>query len=165
MGTGETVVLGGTVKTAKSHSESGIPVLKDIPYVGKYLFGMTKSTDWPALKLLVFLTPYVIETPEDMAREARRRKITSTRRTSGPRGGQDSKLADPVASSEMKERVSRKKDLEKAWREYREKLEEQQEVEARVTDERIQTETILETAHTDKAKPVGTLKVEERWRF
>ena len=160
VGNGETVVLGGLVKTAKSNSESGIPILKDIPYIGKYLFGMTKSSDTRS-ELLVFLTPYVIKTSEDMAREARRRKDFIDATDIWTKGWSDSKLADPVPASEMKERLTRKKALEKAWREYREKLEEQKKVDARVTEERVQTEALLDSGYSETNHPVGTLKVAE----
>lgn len=161
VGNGETVILGGLVKTAKNNSESGIPILKDIPYVGKYLFGSVKTSESRS-ELLVFLTPYVIETAEDMAREARRRKDYINATDIWTKGWSDSKLADPVAESEMKDRMSRKKDLEKAWRSYREKLEEQNELDVKVNEERVLTEAVLDEGRSNAAKkPAGTLKVEE----
>jgi type II secretion system protein D len=160
VGNGETVILGGLVKTAKSHNESGIPILKDIPYIGKYLFGSVSDKEARS-ELLVFLTPYVIETPEDMARETHRRKDYINATDIWTKGWSDSKLADPVSVSEMKERLGRKKEMEKAWRMYREKLEEQQEVEARVDEERTQTEVVLSKRPSAEPKPIGTLTVEE----
>ncbi len=163
VGNGETVILGGLVKTAMNNSESGIPILKDIPYIGKYLFGSVKSSEARS-ELLVFLTPYVIDNPEDMAREARRRKDYINATDIWTKGWSDSKLADPVADSEMKDRLSRKKELEKAWRSYREKVEEQQEVDGRVTLERTHAESVLETGlplSVITNRPIGTLRVEE----
>jgi len=161
VGNGETVILGGLVKTSKSNSESGIPILKDIPYVGKYLFGQMKNSESRS-ELLVFLTPYVIETPEDMAREARRRKDYINATDIWTKGWSDSKLADPVAESEMNDRLARKKELEKAWRAYREKVEEQNTVDANVNDERVRTEAALDAGRRVPAssKATGTLKVE-----
>ncbi len=161
VGNGETVILGGLVKTAKSNSESGIPVLKDIPYVGKYLFGSVKTAESRS-ELLVFLTPYVIETPEDMAREARRRKDYIDATDIWTKGWSESKLADPVEKSEMNHRLERKKELEKAWRTYREKLEELNEVDRNVDSERIRTEAVLDAGRGMPTNAtVRTLKVEQ----
>ena len=160
VGNGETVILGGLVKTTKSNGESGIPILKDIPYIGKYLFGSVSSSETRS-ELLVFLTPYVIESQKDMDREARRRKDYVNATDIWTKGWSDSKLADPVSASEMKERLARKKEMEKAWREYREKLEQSQEVDERVNQERAKTESLLQTDHPKKPQPIGTLKVEQ----
>jgi hypothetical protein len=161
VGNGETVVLGGLVKTDKGHSESGIPLLKDIPYVWKYLFGSTSDSESRS-ELLMFLTPYVIETAEDMAREARRRKDFMNANDVWTKGWSDSKLADPVSEAEMKDRLSRKKDMEKAWRAYREGLEEQFKTDAKVDDERQWAQSVLDTRQPLAVltnKPVTTLTV------
>ncbi len=154
---GETVILGGLVKTAKSNSESGIPILKDIPYIGKYLFGSVKSSEARS-ELLVFLTPYVIKTPEDMSREARRRKDYINATDIWTKGWSDSKLADPVSDSEMKDRLAQKKALEKAWRGYSEKLEKVNELEVKVDAERVHAENLSKAG---PRPPAGTLRVEE----
>jgi len=55
---GETVVIGGIMKDTSSNSESGVPYLKDIPYLG-WLF---KKSSWQKdfEELIVFITPRVI---------------------------------------------------------------------------------------------------------
>lgn len=53
----QTIVLGGLVQSEAKNEESGLPILKNIPVVGKYLFGSTSSSDTRS-ELLVFLTPY-----------------------------------------------------------------------------------------------------------
>lgn len=116
---GETVILGGLVKNAKSNNESGIPLLKDIPYVGKYLFGSVKTAESRS-ELLVFLTPYVINTPDDMLKEARRRKEYVNATDIWSKGWSDSKLADPVPSAEMKNRISLMDARIKEWTAYNE---------------------------------------------
>lgn len=55
---GESIALGGLIKRNHNYSDSGIPVLKDIPYVGK-LFGATTIIG-DKTELLVFLRPRII---------------------------------------------------------------------------------------------------------
>jgi len=101
VGSGETVILGGLVKTAKAHGESGIPILKDIPYIGKYLFGSVVDKETRS-ELLVFLTPYVINTPEEMDRETRRRRDYVNAADVWTKGWSDSKLADETIVQKIK---------------------------------------------------------------
>jgi len=172
VGDGETVVLGGLVKTSKGHSESGVPILKDIPYIGKYLFGKTSDSE-DRSELLVFLTPYVINNAEDMDREARRRKDYINATDIWTKGWSDSKLADPVPAAEMKKRLERKKEIEAAWRQYRESLETHHAIDGAIIDERTQTEALInasasanfakeQAAHAAATNaPIGTLRVSE----
>ncbi len=60
----QTVVLGGLMQTTQTLSEDKVPVLGDIPLFGA-LFRSKKKTD-KKVNLLVFLTPHVIDGPEDM---------------------------------------------------------------------------------------------------
>ena len=157
---GETVILGGLVKTATSHSESGIPILKDIPYIGKYLFGSTSDSQARS-ELLVFLTPYVIENQADMDRETRRRKDYINATDVWTKGWSDSKLADPVPASDMKARLARKEAMEKAWAKYRAGLVKQQSADAKIETERIKTEELTAPRKAQDADQVNTLNVTE----
>jgi type IV pilus assembly protein PilQ len=56
---GETIVIGGVVKSDIKNTESGFPVLKEIPLVG-WLF-KTKSTDNSKQELLIFITPKIVQ--------------------------------------------------------------------------------------------------------
>ena len=141
----QTVILGGLVQNEVRHSEGGIPILKDIPFIGKYLFGNT-SDEETRTELLVFMTPYVINSPEDMDREARRRKDYINAPELWTKGWSDSKLADPVSEKEMKRRLKQKEDIEKAWQNYRKSLEEHQELDDRIIEERIRTEAVIDSA-------------------
>ena len=146
----------------------GIPILKGIPYVGKYLFGMTKKEENRS-ELLVFLTPYVIDDGADMDREARRRKDYINATDIWTKGWSDSKLADPVSAAEMKLRLERKKEIEKAWRQYRKNLEDQHDVDTKIIDERTKTEAVIDAKAAEvsvreasaEQQPIGTLKVTE----
>ncbi len=62
---GETIVLGGFISTQKTRTKSGVPLLKDIPYLGA-LF-RSKSDSTKRVELMVFLRPTVLPTPEAAA--------------------------------------------------------------------------------------------------
>jgi len=97
----QTVVLGGLTDTHLETSDSGIPLLKDIPWVGKYLFGST-STSESRSELLVFLTPYVLADGAEAEAEALRRKqALSDPNAWDDHGWSQSKLADPVKAKEL----------------------------------------------------------------
>lgn len=103
----QTIILGGLTQTEKSLSESGIPILKDIPWIGKYLFGSTEEIE-TRQELLMFITPYVLDDSEAALVEARRRKNTlSVQKPWADRGWSGSPLADPVS---LQEQLKRKKD-------------------------------------------------------
>lgn len=124
----QTVVMGGLTKKTNAESESGIPILKDIPWIGKWLFGSVSQKEARS-ELLVFMTPYVLDDAEAAQAEALRRKKT----LSDPRPWEDSgwstsPLADPVSKKEQLRRLNdewRKQDEErrnqKAIEEAREK--------------------------------------------
>jgi len=57
---GESIIIGGLVKSYKRDSKSKVPLLGDIPLVGDYLFASTSKTDEQD-NLVVILTPYVID--------------------------------------------------------------------------------------------------------
>ncbi len=55
---GKTVIIGGLIREKKTESESGVPLLKDIPLLG-YLF-KNKSTLTDRTELLIFLSPEIL---------------------------------------------------------------------------------------------------------
>ena len=62
---GQTAVIGGLIRTNKSGLELGVPLLKDIPLLGRF-FGSTTSVE-EQRELLIFVTPTILEV-EDLAR-------------------------------------------------------------------------------------------------
>lgn len=58
VGNGETVVLGGVFRTVDVQSESKVPVLGDIPYLGR-LFSFTSVTQ-EKTETLIFITPRIL---------------------------------------------------------------------------------------------------------
>jgi general secretion pathway protein D len=65
-----TVVLGGLVSSTNRKSMTKVPVLGDIPLLGR-LF-RAQDTQKVRTELLVFLTPYVLTTPGEAREETRR---------------------------------------------------------------------------------------------
>lgn len=62
---GQTVIIGGLMQNSKAEAESKIPVLGDIPLLGN-LFKRKSKSD-ARTELLIFLTPYIIEAPTELA--------------------------------------------------------------------------------------------------
>jgi len=71
---GETVVIGGLLKDVKSKEIIGIPLIKDIPWVGKFF--SRETTDTQKIDLLIFITAKIIKggefTPEELAKLEKR---------------------------------------------------------------------------------------------
>ncbi len=137
----ETVVLGGLTETFASEKESGIPLLKDIPWIGKWLFGSVEKVE-DRKELLVFMTPYVLDDAESAQAEAfRRKKALSDASPWEDHGWSASKLADPMAKKEQMRR------LKDEWKKQ---------------DEERQTRLALEKAKLDRAKALEAMSETER---
>jgi general secretion pathway protein D len=63
---GETIALGGLIRDGRTNTHSGVPILKDIPYLGS-LFG-TKTNTMARTELLVLMTPRIVRNTEDARR-------------------------------------------------------------------------------------------------
>ncbi|MDA3924511.1 MAG: type II secretion system secretin GspD [Kiritimatiellae bacterium] len=161
VGNGETVILGGLVQTTKKHSESGVPYLKDIPYIGKYLFGSVSDSEQRS-EMLVFLTPYVIDDPEQMREETRRRKEYIDANDIWTKGWSNSDLADPVSDKEMELRLTRNKKKKEQWRKYGDSLREQNMLDSEIKEERENTLGIQDNKlmPTNMESNVGLMTVE-----
>lgn len=62
----ETIVIGGLVREDKTEVEDRIPVFSSLPLIGKAFRNKRKTTQ--KTNLLVFLTPHILSTPEEVAR-------------------------------------------------------------------------------------------------
>jgi len=62
---GQTIVIGGLMQRTKSGTEQKIPFLGDIPLIGNLFKRRVDSN--AREELLIFLTPYVIQTPREAA--------------------------------------------------------------------------------------------------
>ena len=62
VGDGETAVIGGLTVTQVTSSKSGIPLLVDLPLIGR-LFGVTRTSEQKR-DLLILVTPHIIDEGE-----------------------------------------------------------------------------------------------------
>ncbi len=70
---GETVVIGGLISESFTDSVAGVPYLKDIPYLG-WLF-KTKSESLRKVNMLIFLTPHIVRSSEDLEEQSIRKRL------------------------------------------------------------------------------------------
>ena len=137
----QTVVLGGLTETSTSESETGIPILKDIPWVGKWLFGSVEQSE-SRKELLIFLTPYVLDDDDAAQLEAlRRKKALSDSRPWEDHGWSASPLADPVSRREQLRRFNDE------WKKQ---------------DDERKTKLSIEKAKVERAKKLEKMSKEER---
>ena len=64
VGDGETAVIGGLTVTSVTQSKVGIPLLVDLPFIGK-LFGETR-TEEDKNDLLILVTPHIVDEGEKL---------------------------------------------------------------------------------------------------
>jgi general secretion pathway protein D len=62
---GQTVVLGGLMEKTKARTESKIPILGDIPWLG--LLFKRKLNDDSKTELIIFMTPHIVKEPGHLA--------------------------------------------------------------------------------------------------
>ena len=137
----QTVVFGGLTETSTSESENGIPILKDIPWIGKWLFSSVSQTE-ARKELLVFMTPYVLDDEAATQLEAlRRKKALSDPNPWEDHGWSASPLADPVS---RKEQLRRFKD---EWKKQ---------------DEERKTKLAIEKAKMERARKLEKMSKDER---
>ena len=65
MPNGQTVAIGGMMQDQNTVTDSKIPLLGDIPGIGLLFHHKVKAIN--KTELMIFLTPYVIRTPEDFS--------------------------------------------------------------------------------------------------
>ncbi len=63
---GETVILGGLIKSAAGTSTSKVPFLGDIPIIGRIFTDEGKSQN--KVELVIYLTPYIVRRSEDLVK-------------------------------------------------------------------------------------------------
>ena len=151
-----TVVMGGLTKKTNVNSESGIPILKDIPWIGKWLFSSVTEKEARS-ELLVFMTPYVLDDADAAQAEAiRRKKALSDPRPWEDGGWSESPVADPIAKKEQLRRLNEEwarqdeerktaKAMEEAKKARAKKLSEMDEKDRKEWAEKHQKELLEET--------------------
>jgi general secretion pathway protein D len=68
---GEIIVIGGLIRDSVRTQKSGVPLLRDIPYLGA-LFRWTRDTQTKS-NLMVFLRPTIVRSKEDLTDVSQRR--------------------------------------------------------------------------------------------
>ena len=63
VGNGETIIIGGLIRTNSAVSKSGVPGLRDIPGIG-FLFGKTVTSDIRT-ELVIILSPRIVRNPDE----------------------------------------------------------------------------------------------------
>ena len=63
VGDGKTVILGGLIREAEKAMKQRVPGLSYIPLIGNLFKSSTKQRE--KIELMVFLTPYILETPSE----------------------------------------------------------------------------------------------------
>lgn len=89
---GEIIVIGGLIRDSVRTQESGVPLLRSIPYLGA-LFRWTRDTQTKS-NLMVFLRPTIVRSKEDLAGVSRKRYDT-LRELSKPGARQSNSLLLP----------------------------------------------------------------------
>ncbi|MEN4045215.1 secretin N-terminal domain-containing protein [Sulfurimonas sp. NWX367] len=64
---GESIIIGGLVKSLDRKTKTKVPLLGDIPMIGEYLFSSTETIKEQD-NLVVILTPYVIDKSEELSK-------------------------------------------------------------------------------------------------
>jgi type II secretion system protein D len=137
----QTVVLGGLTEKLLTEKETGIPLLKDIPWIGKWLFGSVEQSE-TRKELLVFMTPYVFnDAAEAESKASQLKNAMSDDRPWESNGWSDSKLADPVSQKEHLRR------LKNEWKNQ---------------DEERKTKLAIEAAKAERVKELEKMSEEER---
>jgi general secretion pathway protein D len=90
---GETIILGGLVENTDQNTQTKIPILGDIPFLG--ILFRHETSDKPRKEIIVFITPYVLDTPEEIRAESTRRKEATGAKDMWHKDWSDSKLAEP----------------------------------------------------------------------
>jgi general secretion pathway protein D len=68
----QTIVIGGLISTQKNSRDSKVPLLGDIPLIGAAFRREVKADE--KTELLIFMTPHVVATPEDLTKIAAKEK-------------------------------------------------------------------------------------------
>jgi len=89
---GEIIVIGGLIKDSVRSQESGVPLLRSIPYLGA-LFRWTKDTQTKT-NLMVFLRPTIVRSKDDLA-EISQDRYNTLRGLSQPAVRQNNSLLLP----------------------------------------------------------------------
>ena len=161
---GETVAIGGLIDESYTETESGVPFLRDIPYLG-WLF-KTKTETLRKTNLLIFLTPHIIRNADDLERETIRKRLELEDRIGNedefaeledwnrPTGGRDFAVAEELTRHSLRYPIDRMRELEEQQAEMRD--ERQAEAE-RIAEAGIQRYAVHVATYLDETQAAETL--------
>ncbi|VVN38360.1 Type II secretion system protein D [Pseudomonas fluorescens] len=95
---GEIIVIGGLIRDSVRTQQSGVPLLRDIPYLGA-LFRWTRDTQTKS-NLMVFLRPTIVRSKEDLAAVSQQR-YNALRELSQPGAHGNNSLLLPAESRQL----------------------------------------------------------------
>jgi general secretion pathway protein D len=100
---GEIIVIGGLIRDSVRTQQSGVPLLRDIPYLGA-LFRWTRDTQTKS-NLMVFLRPTIVRSKEDLA-DVSQKRYNALRQLSQPGTRGNNSLLLPAESRQLFEPAS-----------------------------------------------------------
>jgi len=100
---GEIIVIGGLIRDSVRTQKSGVPLLRDIPYLGA-LFRWTRETQTKS-NLMVFLRPTIVRSTEDLS-DVSQRRYNALRDLSQPGARENNSLLLPADARQLFEPVS-----------------------------------------------------------
>ena len=100
---GEIIVIGGLIRDSVRTQKSGVPLLRDIPYLGA-LFRWTRDTQTKS-NLMVFLRPTIVRSKEDLV-EVSQQRYNALRDLSQPGARENNSLLLPADARQLFEPVS-----------------------------------------------------------
>ena len=98
----DTIILGGFVRTDKSHSKSGVPFLQDIPLLGNLFTSRTDTKN--RTELIVMMRPTVLRTPEISAMQTykEKQKLPGVSGAAAAEAADERKLIEAERKRELK---------------------------------------------------------------
>ncbi|MGY2258274.1 type II secretion system secretin GspD [Pseudomonas sp. SDO55104_S430] len=95
---GEIIVIGGLIRDSVRTQKSGVPLLRDIPYLGA-LFRWNRDTQTKS-NLMVFLRPTIVRSKEDLA-DVSRQRYNALRELSQPGARDNNSLLLPADARQL----------------------------------------------------------------
>jgi type II secretory pathway component GspD/PulD (secretin) len=89
---GQTIVLGGQVREGNKRTRTKVPLLGDIPLLGRLFNSDSRSK--ARTETIVFITPYVLDTPDEVSSETKRRRDSLNIKGMWKKGWSGSDLAE-----------------------------------------------------------------------
>lgn len=100
---GEIIVIGGLIRDSVRTQKSGVPLLRDIPYLGA-LFRWTRDTQTKS-NLMVFLRPTIVRSKEDLV-DVSQQRYNALRDMSQRGAGENNSLLLPADARQLFEPAS-----------------------------------------------------------